>query len=92
MRGVQWKSQNDAVHLGQDRTLNRFDGRIFSVDQVAQGEPAPEHCLFAADQMGALPDRCAVVEDNVSGVTAGLSAGHGGLRIRWGVTSAKRSQ
>ena len=52
--------------LGKTGLFDRFDGRIFSVDQVAQGKPAPDIFLFAADQMGALPNRCAVVEDSVS--------------------------
>ena len=38
--------------LGKTRLIDRFDGRIFSVDQVAQGKPAPDIFLFAADQMG----------------------------------------
>ena len=75
--------------LGKTGLFDRFDGRIFSVDQVAQGKPAPDIFLFAADQMGALPNRCAVVEDSVSGVTAGLSAGMAVFAFAGGVTSAE---
>jgi HAD superfamily hydrolase (TIGR01509 family) len=75
--------------LGKTGLLDRFDGRIFSADQVAQGKPAPDIFLFAADQMGALPNRCAVVEDSVSGVTAGLSAGMAVFAFAGGVTSAE---
>ena len=75
--------------LGQTGLFDRFDGRIFSVDQVAQGKPAPDIFLFAADQMGALPNRCVVVEDSVSGVTAGLSAGMAVFAFAGGVTSAE---
>ena len=56
--------------LGKTGLFERFDGRIFSVDQVEHGKPAPDIFLFAAAQMGTIPGRCAVVEDSVSGVTA----------------------
>ena len=75
--------------LGKTGLFDRFDGRIFSSDQVAQGKPAPDIFLFAADQMGAPPNRCAVVEDSVSGVTAGLSAGMAVFAFAGGVTNAK---
>jgi HAD superfamily hydrolase (TIGR01509 family) len=75
--------------LGKTGLFNRFDGRIFSVDQVAQGKPSPDIFLFAANQMGALPNRCAIVEDSVSGVTAGLSAGMAVFAFAGGVTSAE---
>lgn len=75
--------------LGKTRFFVRFDGRIFSVDQVAQGKPAPDIFLFAADEMGPLPHRCAVVEDSVSGVTAPLSAGIAVFAFAGGVTSAE---
>jgi HAD superfamily hydrolase (TIGR01509 family) len=75
--------------LGKTGLLARFEGRIFSVDQVAHGKPAPDIFLFAADQMGAPPDRCAVVEDSVSGVTGGLAAGMAVFAFAGGVTSAE---
>ena len=73
---------------GMTGLLDRFDGRIFSADQVAHGKPAPDVFLFAADQLGARPDRCAVVEDSVSGVTAGLAAGMAVFAFAGGVTPA----
>jgi HAD superfamily hydrolase (TIGR01509 family) len=57
---------------------------IFSAVQVRRGKPAPDLFLFAAEQMGAAPERCAVVEDSVPGVTGARAAGmtvlgfHGG--------------
>jgi HAD superfamily hydrolase (TIGR01509 family) len=75
--------------LGKTGLLDRFDGRIFSVDQVAHGKPAPDIFLFAAETMGAAPDRCAVVEDSASGVTAGLAAGMAVFAFAGGVTSAE---
>jgi HAD superfamily hydrolase (TIGR01509 family) len=56
--------------------LMRFvEGRLFSAKQVAHPKPAPDVYLHAAKTMGATPDRCAVVEDTATGVTAGIAAG-----------------
>lgn len=75
--------------LGRTGLFERFAGRIFSADEVAHGKPAPDIFLFAADRMGASPDRCAVVEDSVAGVTAGLSAGMAVFGYAGGVTGAR---
>jgi HAD superfamily hydrolase (TIGR01509 family) len=53
----------------------RFEGRIFSADDVARPKPAPDLFLYAAARLGADPVRCAVVEDTPHGVTAGVAAG-----------------
>jgi HAD superfamily hydrolase (TIGR01509 family) len=74
--------------LGKTGLFDRFDGRIFSVDEVAHGKPAPDIYLFAAGKMGAAPERCAVVEDSASGATAGLAAGMAVFAFAGGVTSA----
>ena len=76
--------------LGKTGLYDHFAGRIFSVDQVARGKPAPDIFLFAAEQMGARPGRCAVVEDSVSGVTAGLAAHMEVLAYAGGVTAADK--
>ena len=52
-----------------------FKGNIFSVEDVVHGKPSPELYLYAAKKMGMLPQDCAVVEDSVSGVRAGIAAG-----------------
>jgi HAD superfamily hydrolase (TIGR01509 family) len=61
--------------LGITGLLSRFEGRIFSVTQVARGKPAPDVYLFAAEQLGAQPQSCVVVEDTPPGVKAGVAAG-----------------
>jgi HAD superfamily hydrolase (TIGR01509 family) len=61
--------------LGMTGLLDRFEGRIFSVAQVARGKPAPDVFLFAAAEMGVIPGRAAVVEDTPPGVAAGIAAG-----------------
>ena len=53
----------------------RFDGRIFSADDVARPKPAPDLFLHAAERMGAEATRCAVIEDSPHGVAAGVAAG-----------------
>jgi HAD superfamily hydrolase (TIGR01509 family) len=52
-----------------------FDGRIFSVEDVGRGKPAPDLFLHAAAVMGARPARCAVIEDSPLGVEAANRAG-----------------
>lgn len=61
--------------LGITGLRDRFHGRIFSATEVARGKPAPDLFLHAAARMGAEPDRCAVIEDSVYGVRAGVAAG-----------------
>lgn len=52
-----------------------FQGRIFSGHEMANSKPFPDVYLAAMKQLGVAPDRCAVVEDTVTGVTAGVAAG-----------------
>jgi HAD superfamily hydrolase (TIGR01509 family) len=77
-----------AFTLGITGLFDRFEGRIYSADQVERGKPAPDIFLYAADQMGVPPGRCAVVEDSVSGVSAGLAAGMAVFAFAGGVTGA----
>jgi HAD superfamily hydrolase (TIGR01509 family) len=61
--------------LGITGLLPRFEGRLFSVTEVANGKPAPDVYLHAAARCGADPRRCIVVEDTPPGVKAGAAAG-----------------
>ncbi len=61
--------------LALTRLYGRFEGRIFSATEVAQGKPAPDLFLHAAAQMGFEPEDCVVVEDSPAGVEAGRAAG-----------------
>ena len=52
-----------------------FDGRIFSGHEMPRSKPAPDVYLAAAAALGVNARRCAVVEDTVTGVMAGVAAG-----------------
>jgi len=69
---------------------HHFEERIFSVEDVANGKPAPDVFLHAADRMGFDPSVCAVVEDSAHGVTAGRAAGMRVFGFGGGVTPAER--
>jgi len=55
--------------------ISYFDGRIFSGYETPRSKPFPDVYLAAAAALGVDPRRCAVVEDTVVGVTAGVAAG-----------------
>ena len=57
--------------------LDRYftDDCVFTKDMVPNPKPAPDLFLCAARRMGAAPSRCIVVEDSVTGTTAGVAAG-----------------
>jgi HAD superfamily hydrolase (TIGR01509 family) len=52
-----------------------FDSRLYTAQMVELGKPAPDLFLYAAERMHANPRRTLVIEDSVSGVTAGKAAG-----------------
>ena len=70
-------SNKEWIHSALEivKLLPRFENSIFSASQVKHGKPAPDVYLYAAEQMGVLPSKCAVIEDSPTGVTAGFSAG-----------------
>jgi HAD superfamily hydrolase (TIGR01509 family) len=61
--------------LGVTGLLSRFEGSIFSVDDVSRGKPHPDIFLHAADVFKTNPASCIVVDDSVSGVIGAVSAG-----------------
>jgi HAD superfamily hydrolase (TIGR01509 family) len=76
--------------LGHTGLYGRFEGRIFSGYEVANGKPAPDLFLHAAASMGAEPARCAVVEDTLYGVTAARAAGMRAFGYAGGLTRPER--
>jgi HAD superfamily hydrolase (TIGR01509 family) len=81
--GVRWR-------LELTDLLEYFDGSIFSATQVANGKPAPDLFLFAAEQMGFDPESCAVIEDSHWGVEAARAAGMHAFAYAGGLTPADR--
>lgn len=55
--------------------MDYFEGRIFSGYETPRSKPFPDVYLAAAQALQADPRRCAVVEDTVTGVAAGVAAG-----------------
>lgn len=52
-----------------------FAGRIFSGQDMPRSKPHPDVYLAAAAHLGVPASRCAVVEDTLTGLAAGLAAG-----------------
>jgi HAD superfamily hydrolase (TIGR01509 family) len=72
--------------LGLTGLWDRFAGRIFSVEDVAAGKPAPDLFLYAALSLGASPAACAVIEDSRLGLAGALAAGMAPFGYAGGVT------
>jgi HAD superfamily hydrolase (TIGR01509 family) len=54
--------------------LARFFEVVCSVTQVQRGKPAPDLFLLTAEQLGAPPGRCTVIEDSIFGIQAARAA------------------
>jgi len=63
------------LQLKQCGLFEYFDGRIFSGHELPRSKPAPDVYLVAAEAVGVPPARCLVIEDTITGVTAGVAAG-----------------
>jgi len=61
--------------LGVTGLLPKFQGKMYSVTEVAKSKPAPDVFLYAARQSGVDASACAVIEDTPTGVRAGVAAG-----------------
>lgn len=68
LAGTEWKLR----HVG---LRHYFNHHVYSKDMVERPKPAPDVYLHGARQLGFPPARCFVVEDSVTGVTAGVAAG-----------------
>jgi len=63
------------LQLNKCGLMPYFKGFIFSGHEMPRSKPAPDVYLAAAAALGVDPKRCAVVEDTVTGVIAGVAAG-----------------
>ncbi|NYT63724.1 HAD family phosphatase [Alcaligenaceae bacterium] len=52
-----------------------FTGRVFSGQDLPRSKPFPDVYLVAASAVGVDPSRCAIIEDTITGATAGVAAG-----------------
>jgi beta-phosphoglucomutase-like phosphatase (HAD superfamily) len=52
-----------------------FEGRLFSAYDINSWKPDPTLFLTAAKALGFEPKDCAVIEDSLSGVQAGIAGG-----------------
>lgn len=75
--------------LGLTGLYERFNGRIFSAEDVANGKPAPDLFLHAAARMATPPAGCVVVEDSGPGVQAARAAGMRVLAYAGGLSIAE---
>jgi len=63
------------MQLKKTGMLEYFEGRVFSGHEMPRSKPFPDVYLAAAKGLGVDPRRCAVVEDTITGATAGVAAG-----------------
>lgn len=63
------------LQLGKCGLLGYFAGRVFSGHEMKRSKPFPDVYLAAMERLAVAPGRCAVVEDTVTGVKAGVAAG-----------------
>jgi HAD superfamily hydrolase (TIGR01509 family) len=63
------------LQLSKVGMIDYFGGRIFSGHEMARSKPYPDVYLAAAKALHVDPARCAIVEDTVTGVSAGVAAG-----------------
>jgi HAD superfamily hydrolase (TIGR01509 family) len=71
-------TSSDAAYTELSLRSAGLDGRFDTVitgDQVAQGKPAPDIYLEAANRLGVDPEACVALEDSDAGVLAATAAG-----------------
>ncbi|MBD8556582.1 HAD family hydrolase [Rhizobium sp. CFBP 8762] len=75
-RCVASSSQPERIRLSLTLTglIDKLDPHIFSATMVANGKPAPDLFLLAADTMNVDPRDCVVIEDSPAGILAAKAA------------------
>lgn len=63
------------MQLAKVGIFEYFQGRIFSGHEMPRNKPHPDVYLAAAYGLEVDPAHCAIVEDTVTGATAGIAAG-----------------
>lgn len=73
-------SQNCQAVLQAAKVDDLFDARVDGdvlIEQGLAGKPAPDSFLKAAEMLGVMPERAAVIEDAIAGVRAAAQGGFG---------------
>ena len=65
-----------ATHLAHLGLAGAFGDRLYSgKEHVANGKPAPDLYLYAADRLGVAIADCVIIEDSVVGATGAVASG-----------------
>lgn len=62
------------VSMNESKLGPYFEGKSYTASLVVNGKPAPDLPLYAAAQMGFLPEKTLVIEDSEMGLRSGLAA------------------
>ncbi|PRX54186.1 HAD family hydrolase [Flagellimonas meridianipacifica] len=63
------------LNLTTTHLIEKFENRIFSSYEIGSWKPNPRIFEYAAEEMGFKPNQCAVIEDSMVGIKAGLNGG-----------------
>ena len=63
------------LNLRTTNLIEKFENRIFSSYEIGSWKPNPRIFEFASQEMGFEPNECAVIEDSIAGITAGINGG-----------------
>ncbi len=63
------------LNLTTTNLIDKFENRIFSSYEIGSWKPNPEIFEHSARNMGFKPSECAVIEDSIAGVRAGITGG-----------------
>ena len=69
-------SESFQIKTAHHKWMNLFSTQVLGDDRsLAQGKPAPDPYLLAAEKLDITPKECWAVEDSISGVSSALKAG-----------------
>jgi HAD superfamily hydrolase (TIGR01509 family) len=94
--GVPWCVATSSSRMRAERSLQivglagLVGERLFTAGEVQHGKPAPDLFLHAAEELGAEPARCLVIEDSLNGIRAARAAGMAVWRFTGGTHLAGR--
>lgn len=79
-RGLPWavatsSPRHHALKILTQLGLLESCGAVAGGDEVAQGKPAPDIYLLAAERLGVMPEKCLALEDSAPGCQSAAAAG-----------------